>query len=406
MKKVAIYGPTLTSQGLKKKGVLIEDGVITQVSNKELSDDLGDCLRLRAYQILLPGIVNWHEHGRDMKQANRETIATCTLHALMTGKFETWLMPNTNPPLNCMDHIRMYQAIIDKNALIPAYIHALIGPHTKKPTIDSMIAAGITHFKVFVGTTTDMDEMAFGEHNKKRLVEIIDFLPEGVEVSAHLELGLKEYAHLWNPAIPATHYDARPNQVELRAAEFFINKVVSEYPDIEFWACHPSTKEILELSRPQNFHLEFTPHYAYFNKEAFEWKRYTIKCNPSIKTEADRSALEQALYAGVFERWGDDHAPHTIIDKQENFYSGLPSFSGALLGYFILSASRPENLLKTFTKPEWLIQPGNPARLMILDTRFRAVREGDMATKARKISPYLNEELPFIKTIIYGKKII
>jgi len=74
-------------------------------------------------------------------------------------------------------------------------------------------------------------------------------------------------------------------------------------------------------------------HYLMFCDEDYETKGSLIKCNPSIKTAADRAALIQALLDGRLDIIGSDHAPHTLEEKQGNYFdtpSGMPMVQYAL----------------------------------------------------------------------------
>ena len=59
-----------------------------------------------------------------------------------------------------------------------------------------------------------------------------------------------------------------------------------------------------------------------------------IKCNPAIKTKADRDALRQALTNGKITTIGTDHAPHLLSDKQggcARAASGMPMVQFSLV---------------------------------------------------------------------------
>ncbi len=58
-----------------------------------------------------------------------------------------------------------------------------------------------------------------------------------------------------------------------------------------------------------------------------------IKCNPAIKTEKDKLALQNALNNGVILTVGSDHAPHTWEEKQHGYFqapSGMPMVQHSL----------------------------------------------------------------------------
>lgn len=59
-----------------------------------------------------------------------------------------------------------------------------------------------------------------------------------------------------------------------------------------------------------------------------------IKCNPAIKTRADRDALRAALSTNKIDVIGTDHAPHLIEEKQGGALkavSGMPSIQFSLV---------------------------------------------------------------------------
>ena len=58
-----------------------------------------------------------------------------------------------------------------------------------------------------------------------------------------------------------------------------------------------------------------------------------IKCNPAVKTVADRTAIITAINDGRIDVLATDHAPHTWEEKQQNYEkapSGLPLVQSVL----------------------------------------------------------------------------
>lgn len=101
-----------------------------------------------------------------------------------------------------------------------------------------------------------------------------------------------------------------------------------------------------------------------------------IKCNPAIKTERDREALQQALTDGRIAVIGTDHAPHLLSQKEggcAKAVSGMPMIQFSLVTMLelvdngILSLERLVELMCH-----------NPARLF--EVRHRGfIREGYQA---------------------------
>ncbi|MEO7385329.1 MAG: amidohydrolase family protein, partial [Gammaproteobacteria bacterium] len=79
---------------------------------------------------------------------------------------------------------------------------------------------------------------------------------------------------------------------------------------------------------------EVCVHMLHFDDRAYASKGALIKCNPAIKTAADRLALLQGLRDGRLAVVATDHAPHTLAEKGEKYFkapSGLPLVQHALL---------------------------------------------------------------------------
>ena len=71
-----------------------------------------------------------------------------------------------------------------------------------------------------------------------------------------------------------------------------------------------------------------------FSNEDYLTKGALIKCNPSVKTPADRAAIQQALMSGRITTIGTDHAPHLLSQKQggcAKAASGMPMIQFSLV---------------------------------------------------------------------------
>jgi dihydroorotase len=72
---------------------------------------------------------------------------------------------------------------------------------------------------------------------------------------------------------------------------------------------------------------EVCVHHLWFEQSRYADLGTRIKCNPAIKTAADRDGLRQAVNHGVIDVIATDHAPHTREEKARPYFdapSGLP----------------------------------------------------------------------------------
>ena len=92
---------------------------------------------------------------------------------------------------------------------------------------------------------------------------------------------------------------------------------------------HLTTKEELALFRPNDTHITAEvciPHLLYSDHD-YARLGTRIKCNPAIKSTADRDALRKALTDGRILTIATDHAPHLLNEKQGGCLqamSGMP----------------------------------------------------------------------------------
>ena len=98
---------------------------------------------------------------------------------------------------------------------------------------------------------------------------------------------------------------------------------------------HVTTARELELFTPESsVTAEAVIAHLYFTEADYATKKALIKCNPAIKSVADRTALRLALSNGRIATIGTDHAPHEWKDKQggcAKAASGMPMIQFSLV---------------------------------------------------------------------------
>lgn len=100
---------------------------------------------------------------------------------------------------------------------------------------------------------------------------------------------------------------------------------------------HITTAQELKLFEPNDERITAeacVPHLLFTNAD-YETLGARIKCNPAIKTAADRDALRKALTDGRIRTIATDHAPHLLREKEGGC---LKAMSGMPMVQFSLSA--------------------------------------------------------------------
>jgi dihydroorotase len=172
------------------------------------------------------------------------------------------------------------------------------------------------------------------------------------------------------PVIIATHCEHSPTirDNEARAKEEFGDDVpMSEHPRIRSAeACFASSSLAVDLARrhgarlhvlhlttalemplfsmsgrnEKNITAEVCVHHLWFDESRYGDLGTRIKCNPAIKTAADREALVAAVNDGRIDIIATDHAPHTAAEKRHGYFkapAGLPLVQHALQILFDLA---------------------------------------------------------------------
>jgi dihydroorotase len=103
---------------------------------------------------------------------------------------------------------------------------------------------------------------------------------------------------------------------------------------------HISTEQecdLLDKSLPvanKRISAETCIYYLIFDDKDYEKYGHLIKCNPAIKTKADRQALLKAVIDDRIDIISTDHAPHSFEDKQKKYSdapSGIPGVQHSLV---------------------------------------------------------------------------
>ena len=138
---------------------------------------------------------------------------------------------------------------------------------------------------------------------------------------------------------------------------------------------HITTAQELELFEPNDERITAeacVPHLLFTDAD-YETLGARIKCNPAIKTQADRDALRKALVDGRIRTIATDHAPHLLREKEGGCLkamSGMPMVQFSLPTVLTLV---DEGVLSIERAVELMCH--NPARLYHIRERG-FIREG------------------------------
>ena len=289
---------------------------------------------------LLPGMIDDQVHFREPGFEHKGDIATESRAALAGGITSYMEMPNCNPQTITAGALedKHRRAAAKSVANYAFYFGATNDNLEAIKAVDPARACGV---KVFMGASTGnmlVDDEA--------TLEGI-FASTALIIATHCE---DTPTILANEArAMAIHGDAIPFEMhpEIRSAEACYK---SSSLAVDLARRHGSNLHVLHLTTARELAL-FAPgdvggkritaeacvHHLFFDDADYAAKGADIKCNPAIKTRADRLALRQAVADGRIDIIATDHAPHTRAEKDQPYPrapAGLPLVQHALLTLF------------------------------------------------------------------------
>jgi dihydroorotase len=349
LSKLLITNARLVNEGeIREVDVLIDGERVSKIDTAIVANDAN--VIDAAGKFLLPGMIDDQVHFREPGMTHKGDLATESAAAVAGGITSFMDMPNVNPQTTTR------AALVHKYAIAAGRCSANYGFYlgATNSNIEEIKALQVGEgcgIKAFMGASTG------------------DML---VDDPVALD---KLFEHA--PTIVLTHCEHSPTiwENETKARKQFGDDVpFSEHPNIRTAeACIQSSRLAIELATRHDallhiLHLtteiemaqfakahrakkritaEVCVHHLWFDESSYDELGALIKCNPAIKRVEDRLALIAALNASQIDIIATDHAPHTVAEKANTYFTapaGLPLVQHALLMLFDMVAARQINV--------------------------------------------------------------
>ena len=287
-------------------------------------------------QWLLPGMIDDQVHFRDPGAPEKGSIYSESRAAVAGGITSFMDMPNTNPAtLNL-------EALADKKRRAALHSVANYGFHfgVSNDNLDTVAAlnpSDVAGVKVFMGASTGNMLVDDPRVLERLFAEVPTLLLAHCEHSPSIRLNESTFAERYGDNVPASaHPLIREAQACFRSSSLAID--LAKRFGTRLHVLHLTTARELALfdDRPlahKHISAEVCLHHLLFDDRDYPRLGNLIKCNPAIKTQADRDALRLALLSDRLDVIGSDHAPHTWAQKQQPYPqapAGLPLVQHAL----------------------------------------------------------------------------
>jgi dihydroorotase len=331
---------------------------------------------------VLPGLIDDQVHFREPGLTHKATIGSESLAAICGGVTSYLDMPNNSPPVVDSAGLAAKRDIAARTSFAN-YGFYLGATNTNIEEIKRANAADVCGIKVFMGASTG--NMLVDDEATLNAI----FAEARLQIATHCED---------SPTIWAAESRAR--------TQFGEDVPMSEHPRIRSAeACWKSSSLAVSLARKHGARLhilhlttarelslfepgpiesktitaEVCAHHLWFDESSYSELGTLIKCNPAIKTAADREGLMAGVNSDLIDVIATDHAPHTLAEKNKKYFeapSGLPLVQHFLL--MLLEQHRSGALsLETIVEKA----AHNPARLFRIAERG-FIREGYFADLA------------------------
>jgi len=397
MKLALNNGKIFFNGKLAQASILIQNGKIKKISNKEITaDNEIDC----AGKIVLPGAIDCHVHFRSPGFEYKEDFFTGSIAALHGGITTIMDMPNTMPVTSTVKALEQKRKIAEKNCMTDFSIYMAA---TEKNLQEIKKAKGLKGVKLFYGSTTGNILM-----NKKEKVEELFKIAKkkNIIVIVHAEDEQeiqKNSARFRTRTKPEIHAKIRSEKAEAKAIEevLAIQRTIGNRVHI----AHISSRKGLEIVsnakkriNGSKISCEVTPHHLFLDSSYYKKLGNLIKCNPSIKSTEHRRALFRGLKNRAIDIVATDHAPHSLEEKKKGYWKCLSGIPGVetMLPLLLDAVNKKEISLKRVVeatseeparifgwKKKGFIKEGFDADLVIVDMSGKTkIEDKTLFTKA------------------------
>ncbi len=340
---------------------------------------------------LMPGMIDDQVHFREPGLTDKADMASESRAAVAGGITSFMDMPNVKPPT--IDH----EALVAKLDMARGRCAANYGFHLGATNdnieaikrVDGTRAAGV---KIFMGASTGKmlvdDDAALEAIFEHSPLPILTHCEDTPMIEANADKARAAYGE----DVPIGQHPV------IRSREACI---ASSKKAMDLATRHAARLHILHITTAEELALfsagpmadkkitaEACIHHLFFSEADYDRLGALIKCNPAIKTEADRQAILKAVADDVIDVLATDHAPHARADKDNPYFSapaGLPLVQHAVpslvdqvsAGYFTIEqlvTKMAHNVADRFDIVErGYLREGYWADLVLVDPRGRTV---------------------------------
>lgn len=333
-KGIVIHNAKIFTEKNTFRGSLrIEEEFIAEIFKGEVPDTvLQNNTVIDASDLwLLPGVIDSHVHFREPGLTQKADIYTESKAAVAGGVTSFMDMPNTLPQTTTLAEWEAKNELAAGKSFAN-YAFYLGATNENREEIKHADPKRVPGVKVFLGASTGNMHVDNKESLHWLFAESPLLLMAHCEDMNIIQRNIENYKTQFGDNIPiVNHYLIRSSEACYKSTAIAVEQALKYKTRLHI--AHVSTAHELALFEPdkqlidKQITAEGCVHYFWFDNRDYDSLGARIKCNPAIKTEADKKALMQALTQGRLDTVATDHAPHLLTDKEGDCLtaaSGLP----------------------------------------------------------------------------------
>ena len=314
--KTLIYGATIVNEGRSFKGCLtLENDMIASVTEGDAVPEGHFDLRLNAEDcVVMPGVIDDHVHFREpglTAKADLESESRAAAYGGVTTFFE---MPNTLPQTTTLETLSQKLELAQGKSHVN-YSFFFGATNQNAHLFERLDTKRVPGIKLFMGAST-------GNMLVDRLETLENIFKNApLPIMTHCEdtqlvnQNMAEAKQLYGDDPAVEHHPAIRSAEACYHSSALAVELATKY-GAQLHVAHLTTARELSLfGHNPRITAEVVIAHLWFSDADYRTRGTQIKCNPAVKTSADRDALRAALTDGRISVVATDHAPHLISDK-------------------------------------------------------------------------------------------
>ena len=340
-----ITNARLVNEGtITEADLLIRNGRIQRIA-PQITAPPGHAVHDAAGALLMPGMIDDQVHFREPGLTHKGDLATASRAAVAGGITSFMEMPNTRPQTSTREALaEKYRNASGRSAANYAFYMGATNDNLDE--IKALRPGEACGVKVFMGASTgnmlvDAPKVLDGIFSSTPYL-VATHCEDTPTIMANEAAWRKRYGD----AIPITaHPKIRSHESCWLSSSMAVG--LAKRHGTKLHVLHLTTAREMALFEPgpiesKQITAEACVHHLWFDESRYPDLGTRIKCNPSVKSAADREALVKAVREDRIDIIATDHAPHTAEEKANPSYfkapAGLPLVEHALLVALELAA--------------------------------------------------------------------